>query len=222
MDIHNLDFNHLKKNLNNAPQGYPGPGATKIALLSDTASQFIVQALQGYAIEFGAAYELFEANYNQIDSQVFDPSSELYRFEPEFVVIVRSTERLLDAFYKEPSRLKPSFAEEQTAHILSLYETIKRKLKSRVIITNFPEIDDGVFGNYANKTPYSFLFQLRKLNVSLMEMARAQPDCLVCDVATLVHRLGYASAFDPKMYINASMVFSLELLPWLAKSIHEL
>jgi FkbH-like protein len=191
----------------------------RVALLSDSASQFIVQALRGYGIENGINYDVYEADYNQIDLQVFDPGSELYEHKPDYVIILRSTERLLKTFYKKGN--KESFADQQKEYMDSLYQQITTQLKARVICNTFPEINDGVFGNFGTKTKSSFVYQLKKLNSALMDLGAERKNFFLVDLSALAARKGYENFFDPKMYINADMVYSIDVLPLIARQFHD-
>jgi predicted enzyme involved in methoxymalonyl-ACP biosynthesis len=71
-----------------------GMDTVKAALLCDTASQFLATALKGVAAERGFRLDLFEADYNQVESQFFNPASELYAFNPEYAIVFQSTHKL--------------------------------------------------------------------------------------------------------------------------------
>jgi FkbH-like protein len=214
-----MNFAHLKKNLKKPSAGLP---VIKVAVLCDFASQFLVQALEGYGIEAGVKYEVFEADYNQIDRQALDPGSELYSFEPTYVVVARSTEKLLKEFYHLPHSERAGFAARQTEYTEHLYTVITERLNCRLIINTFPAIDDGVFGNYAARLNFSFLYQVRRLNLSLMDLSQRLKSLLIADFDSIVSRIGQSVVFDPKMYINADMVFSLDALPAICKNIHDI
>jgi predicted enzyme involved in methoxymalonyl-ACP biosynthesis len=66
----------------------------KAALLCDTASQFLAAALKGIAAERGFRLELFEADYNQVESQFFNPASEFHAFNPEYAIVFPSTHKM--------------------------------------------------------------------------------------------------------------------------------
>ena len=53
----------------------------RMALVGDTATQFLATALKGESIGRGFQLELFEAEYNQVERQFLDPTSELYAFD---------------------------------------------------------------------------------------------------------------------------------------------
>jgi FkbH-like protein len=214
-----MDFNHLKKNLKKDTTGFQ---LIKVAVLCDFASQFLTQALKGYGIESGINYEIFEADYNQVDRQVLDPTSELYEFAPQYVIILRSSQNLLKKFYKTGLSERSHFAKEQAEHTVHLYNTILSKLDCRIIINTFHEMDDNVFGNFASKIKSSFIYQLRTLNVSLMDLSQSSKQLFIVDFNSIITGVGLKDSFDAKMYINADMVFSLDVIPALAKNITDI
>ncbi|MEO8583295.1 MAG: HAD-IIIC family phosphatase [Flavitalea sp.] len=214
-----FEFNHLKKNLKKDVSAFK---TVKVALLSDAASQLITQAIKGYGIEYGVKYDIFEADYNQIDRQVFDAGSELYEFAPDYVIILRSTEHLTKYFYKLDKSKKENFFTSQIQYIDSLCQTINSKLKCKIIIHNYIEINDSVFGNFASKVRSSLLYQVRKLNSGLMDFIQERKNVFLLDLSSLVTKLGYNQSFDTKSYFSADMVFSIEFLPYLSKNIHNI
>lgn len=214
-----LPFNTLKKNLK---KDFSPLKTIRLAIVADSASQLMHQAIKGWGYEAGIHFDIYEADYNQVDLQVFDPSSELYAFDPEFIFISRSAEHLLKDFYKKGKAGRSSFAVDQATYVQSLYDTLLQRLSCRLITNTLVEINDSVFGNYASKMEESFLYQVRKTNLALMDLARANKNVFLCDVAALQAHLGYTFVFDPKMYVNADMTFSIDFLPYLAKHLTDI
>ncbi|MES2702324.1 MAG: HAD-IIIC family phosphatase [Bacteroidota bacterium] len=212
-------FNELKKNLK---KDFTGHKKIKLAVLADSASQLMCTAIRGHGYEAQLDYEIYEADYNQIDLQLFDQSSELYEFRPEYIFINRATEKLFKDFYKKDKAGQEHFAEHIAEQYRRYHQAIAGRLKSKIIVNTFPEINDRVFGNFAAKTKNSFIYQLRKANVLLMELSQQVKDMFVCDLASLQAELGYYIVFDPKMYVNADMVYSIEFLPYIAKHITDI
>jgi predicted enzyme involved in methoxymalonyl-ACP biosynthesis len=69
-------------------------GAPRMALVGDTATQFLATALRGESISRGFDLNLFEAEYNQVERQFLDPTSELYAFDADYIVLFQSTHKL--------------------------------------------------------------------------------------------------------------------------------
>jgi len=107
-------------------------------------------------------------------------------------------------------------------YLKALYQSVSDQCKAKVLFNNFPEINDGVFGHFAGKEKKSFLFQLRKLNLQLLEWAQDEPAIFICDFESLQSEIGRANVFDPKLYVNADMVYSIEFLSHLAKAVTDI
>jgi FkbH-like protein len=214
-----LEFNILKKNLKKDTRNLK---QVRLALLSDTASQLTAQAIRGYGIERGIDFNLYEADYDQIALEILNPGSELYASSPEFIFINLSTEHLVKKFYGIEKDQRSQFASQQLQYLQRLFTSATKYSAAKILLNNFIEINDAVFGNYALREKNSFLYQLRKLNISLMEWCQEEPGVHICDFQSLQSSLGRNNIFDPKLYINADIVYSLEFLPHLAKSVTDI
>ena len=54
----------------------------KLAIVSDNSSQFLTQAIKAYGIKYQLNLDIFESNYNQIDFQLLNFESPIYKFKP--------------------------------------------------------------------------------------------------------------------------------------------
>ena len=206
-------FAELKKNLKN---DFSHLRPVKIALLGDTATQLLTQCIRGLGFDIGFDLQIWEADFNQIERQVLDPTTELYTFAPEIVIIFHSSHQLLAKYNKLNPAEYNSLAQDRLALIGDLSTFLNINLNAKIIYYNYTEINDAVFGNYAGKNPSSFLFQLRKLNYELMLYASQQADFHICDISSIQNRLGKATFFQTSVYINTEMVLSIDILPWVA------
>ncbi|MES2330066.1 MAG: HAD-IIIC family phosphatase [Bacteroidota bacterium] len=206
-------FTELKRNLK---KDFSGLLPMRVAVLGDSATQFLTQALCGSGFDSGLALEIWEAEFNQVERQVFDDSSELYAFGPEVVIVFQSSHKLL-AKYNKSVKIQTTLAETELALIDDMYHAMTAKLKAKVIFYNYPEIDDAVFGNYANKLASSFLFQLRKLNYDLMNLASQHADLHVCDLSSVQNLYGRKNMFPASVYVSTEMVISIDVLPAVAE-----
>lgn len=204
-----IPFKELKRNLKKDSSGFP---TLKIALLGDTATQFLAVAIRGMGYSRGYNIELFEAEYNQIEQQVMDLSSDLYHFGAQYTIVFQSTHKLLEKYSLLLPEQQGMLAEQRLDFIRTLYNSVS----GRIIYYNYPEIDDTIFGSYANKVSTSFLYQLRKLNFELMNLAQDTPNLYICDIAGLQGKFGRDMMFDSSIYVSTEMVLSLDVLPYVA------
>jgi FkbH-like protein len=190
----------------------------KLALVGDTATQFLATAIRGAGIERGYNIDLFEAEYNQVERQFLDPSSELYKFDAEFIVLFQSTHKLGEAHSMLPTERQVALADERIDFINSVCQNPQLKDK-KIICFNYPEIEDTVFGSYANRVESSLTFQVRKLNFELMKLAQQHPNLFICDIAGLQNKFGRNFMFASNVYVSTEMILSIDALPYVASRV---
>ncbi len=206
-------FSELKKVLRKDTHPYK---VIKVALLGDTATQFLNVALKGTAKTEGFELNIFEADFGQISRQIMDPSSEYYEFDADYTIIFESTHKLLNQYYKSPDFSK-NFADNKISHVEELYQAIQSRTRSRVIYCNFPIIDSKIFGNFSNKVESSFNFQLNKINYLLsQEIAVQRDNFFIADLLSIQNKWGRDFMFTPSIYVNTEMVISIDALPIVA------
>jgi len=214
--MENTTFKQLKKwakgDFSSLPQ-------YKLAVMGDCATQHLATALRGYGYRAGLNLTVFDADYNQIDAQVMDPTSELYEFAPNAVLIQMCAEKLYEAFCAAPLDRRSTFAEDTCRRIRMVWERINANTRTTILQCNFPLMDDGAFGQFGNKTADSFLFQQRKLNYLLMESCQEVKNVYLIDLDALQASCGRNTFSDPKLYYIAKMPISVDVLPAVAKQV---
>ena len=210
-----LDFIALKKNLKKDSTGFK---IIKIAMLGDSATQLLVQAIKGYGYEVRMKFECFEADFDQIERQILDSSSDLYKFNPEYLFVFQSTQKFINKFYQINEQEKEYFSERMINKTKELCNALNERLSCKIIFTNLPEIDDSVFGNYFNKIKRSVGYQVREYNYKLMNLSQEYKNLFINDINMLQNRYGLSFIFDPRLYISSSVVYSIDFLPIVAKN----
>jgi len=202
-------FKTLQKNLKKDLTTLP---TIKVALVGDTATQFLATALKGIGVERGFKLDLFEAEYNQVERQLLDTTSDLYAYGADYVIVFQSSHKLLSTYNKLPVDQQHHLADERIEFVKNISATVR----SRLIYFNYPEIDDTVYGSYSNKVESSFTYQVRKLNLLLMDVSRQNANLFICDMAALQNKLGRDRMFHPAVYIGSEMVLSIDAVPFVA------
>ena len=211
-----MTFKQLKKLSKGDSSQFP---QYKLAVMGDCATQHLATALRGYGVYLGLGLSVLDTDYNQIDAQVMDPGSELYRFAPNAVLIQMCTEKLYEAFCAAPLNCRSSFAEDTYARIVRIWEQMNTNIAATILQCNFPLMDDGVFGQFGSKTADSFLFQQRKLNFLLMQGCQDVKNVYLIDLDSIQATVGRKAFSDPKLYYIAKMPISVDVLPEIAKKV---
>ena len=212
-----LQYKDLKKNLKKDVSGCP---SVKVALVGDTATQFLATAICGMGVDRGYHIDLFEAEYNQVERQFLDPSSELYEFDADVVVVFQSTHKLGEYHSSLSVEQQSSLADQRLSFVASICENPAFANK-KIIYFNYAEIEDTVFGSYANKVTSSLSYQVRKLNYELMNLSQQYPNLFICDIAGLQNKFGRDFMFAPNVYVSTEMILSVDALPYVASKNNE-
>lgn len=210
-------FNELKRlsKIKGAMSNLP---TIKIALVGDTATQFLATAIKGIGIERGYYTDLFEAEYNQIERQFMDPTSEMFEYDAEVIVVFQSTHKLGEHHSLLSVEKQSMLAEDRLNFVASICE-IPALVNKKIIYFNYPEIEDTVFGSYANKVTSSLSYQVRKLNYELMNLTQQYPNLFICDIAGLQNKIGRDIMFASNVYTSTEMVLSIDALPYVASRV---
>lgn len=208
----------LKKNLKQDNTALP---LIKMALAGDTATQLLSTAIRGMGVERGYNIDLFEAEYNQVERQLLDLSSDLYQFDADFIVIFQSTHKLEEHHSLLSTEQQATLAYDRINFLASVCENPKLAGK-KIIYFNYPEIGDTVFGSYSNKVETSFTYQVRKLNYELMRLSQQYQNLFICDLAELQSKFGRDKMFAPNTYANTEMVLRMEVLPYVASRVMDI
>lgn len=191
----------------------------RLAVLGNCATQFFATAVEGYAKLSKLNVKVYDADYNQIDAQLLDGQSEVYRFQPDVILLWLATDKLYEEFLDASAVSKKGFADNYMEKIRHYWQLIENNSAARVIQMNFTEIDDKVLGQYSAKIEQTFVYQIRKLNWLLEEAMCQRSNVYPIDLLSVQLRLGYREFYDASFYYNAKMSVSTRALPYIAKAV---
>lgn len=191
----------------------------RLAVLGNCATQFFSQAVKGYGRLSGLNLTVFDADYNQIATQLLNPSSEVYGFGADKILIWLCTEKIYEEYLAEEVSLRNAFAETYMQKIQHYWDLIEKNSKAQILQINFCEIDDKAMGNYSCKMDFTFIYQIRKLNYLLAEAEAKNGKVYPVDALSLQLNLGRDFFFDAALYYHAKMSVSMDALPYLAKAV---
>lgn len=211
-----MEFKDIKKIL---CKDYSGLKTLKVGFLFDSEAKFLKDAIRAYGVTIGLNINVVEGGYNQIFQTIYNPESNLYKEAPEFLIIAETSQKLLSRFYSLDMNGREGFANSILEQYKLAVNFVNQSVQPNFIFFNFGELDDSVYGNFSNKTPLSFLYQIRKLNFLLMDFATQNSNVQVCDINSLQNFVGRREMIRNSIYYHADCCFDLEILPQIAKRI---
>ncbi len=191
----------------------------RMAVLGNCATQFLSEAIEGYGKIEGLNICVYDADYNQIDSQLIDSSSEVYSFHPTQILLWLGTEKLYEEFMDLDTFSRSTFAETYLSRIEQYWNLISNNSSAKILQMNFTEIDDKALGQYSCKVDSTFVYQIRKLNYLLEEAEQRNSRVFPVDNLAVQISLGRNIYYNPRLYYSSKMPVSMPALPFLAKAV---
>jgi FkbH-like protein len=161
--------------------------------------------------------EIYEAPFDGLELEIYNPASGLYQFKPDFVVVLNAVQALRAGFLTRPGDAV-SFAEETVARMTKIWDGIHSHLTATLIQSNFVLPYERFFGNF-DQTTESFYSTVGALNAKLVEASRSRGGVLINDVESVASWLGRRFWFEERFWDSAKYFCSLECLPHVGKNI---
>ena len=188
-----------------------------ISLLSDQSCQFLTKTIFGYGVKNLYDLSIWEAPIDQIDNQILNPQSEFNHNNFDVTIVFESSHSLLKKY--NLTQNKETFSTEEFTRIKELIEELLRSSKTKLILFNFYELNDQIFGNFSSKTKNSFIYQLRRLNFLISEFTSTISRISLLDISSIQNKIGSKNMFDSSLYVNYGMVLNLDSNPIISKNI---
>ena len=113
----------------------------RIAILASFTVSGIKEVLAVKCCRAGLMSIIYEGNYKQYTQEILDKNSNLYKFKPEFVIIIIDTMTFLGDHYLTPYKIngdeRKKFIDSQLASIISLMDFLKENSSATILIHNF-------------------------------------------------------------------------------------
>jgi len=189
----------------------------RIALLADCATQHLATIMRAVAARYNVQAEVYEGNYDGVDLEILDSASALYEFNPQYVVILLSSEKLKARLYAAGDRR--TFADETVGRLENLWSAFRANSQATIVQSTFVLPSERAFGNYELKVADSVGSIFTEINYRLAVKARETKNVLLNDIDFLAASVGRAQWLDARMWNMAKTPCRLEHVPLLAQSL---
>jgi FkbH-like protein len=194
------------------------PQKLKLALLSDAATQRFVPLLRALFHRRGVDAQIYEAPFDAIELDAYNPSSGLYRFQPDAIAILNAVQALRAAVdrWQESPAAYPAVA---AARIVKVWDALQTHSRAVIVQSNFVLPYERFFGNFDHKAPESFYSVVAALNGAIVEAARLRHGVLINDLEAVASWLGRRHWFDERLWDMAKYPCALDAMPLAARNL---
>lgn len=214
-----MEYNKILKNIK---KDFTGMKKIRVAIMGDIATQFFIKLLKGLGYEKKIDFEIYESYYDSVRNEIMNKESEFYKFTPDYTFVILSTEKIIDEFYNENNSEKNKFADKKYNEIKEYIDTIEKNINTNIIMLNFAERNDMIYGNYALKLKESFLYNIKELNRKIVEYAIDKKWINFIDVNLLIMKYGIEKVYDKRMYALGKILYTMEFHLEIVKNFTEI
>jgi FkbH-like protein len=184
----------------------------RLALLSNSTTDFIVPALIASAARHGIALEVIEPSYDQVAQEALTPDSKVNSSKPNAVLFALDYRALpLKLSLGDPAAASAT-VQGVIGYLQALRNGIKTNCNAVCIFQSFAPPPETLFGSLDRALPGTMRNLMDNINRELAEDVRGSGDVLL-DVAGLAETVGLADWHNPKLWNMGKFAFSDELIP---------
>lgn len=181
----------------------------KVAVLGDCSIQFFVMALRALLLKNGVKADIYEGEYNGINMDILDEDSQLYKFAPDYVIILsdyRSIKNLPEVLADE--KTVDEWVDSYANKIASLWDKIEMKLPGcHILQSNYVLPFERELGNLETNYYFSKQNVFKLLNIELIKNRRSY--VTIVDVEYLASYIGREKWYDEPAYMLNKMGYSM-------------
>lgn len=188
----------------------------KVAIIGDCSTQHIARLMHVLADQRKFTLDLYEAPYDSLIAEALDQESDLYKFKPEYVVILNQLEPIKKSLQSQSGK---KFSSDWIAKQKEILTRVSDLTNSWIIQSNFVTPLERVFGSYETRIEGSLGMSVRTLNTGLLDISTSVKNVLLLDVDFLASEYGRLNWRDEKLWLSAKLPCAFEYLPNYADAI---
>ena len=199
-----------------------GSDTTRIAVLANCTVHLLPDLLKAELAARGVATDFWTAGFNQYRQEIMDPGSELYRFQPDVVIVYLDGEDLFPDVLADPfdaSGKRGNAVAAAAGEIEALLQIATARLAGTVFILNtIPFPPRHALTGLEFNSAYSLYDIPYRYDAAIVEIAAALKQIVIVDAAGLAAWIGYKHWRDSRMWYLARSRWSRTAAKALARS----
>lgn len=183
----------------------------KLGIVSSSTTNFLKPSLVVTGIRYGIELDVYQSDYNQISQIAFNNDEPFKNIKLDFILVYIDS-KSIDSFIdlgnqKSPKKNIDNFLNYINSVILNL----NKKTTAEIILANFAQINNLIFGSFEKKIPNSKVWLIDKINTKLNLIPYNFLHIL--DINILSSAIGLDNWHDQKLWLMAKIPFDLNCMP---------
>lgn len=220
-NIEEFKFNEIIKLVNSLEDKDGDRVPLKIAFLRNITIDSIIPYLKFLCLKEDIKVNTYMGDYNNIFQNVVDTKSDLYRFNPDIIIICLKLETLAVRLFKSFSDLSSKEINEEAIRIVDYVDSILREIRKRsnatILLHNFEIPVYPSFGVYDYQHHSKQVNTIRKIDFDLLDIVSKYNSTYIVDIDMLKSTIGYLNFTDNRYWHIAKAPYTRKALKIIAK-----
>lgn len=183
----------------------------KIAVIASYSQQYFVMVLKLFLFKYGIGADILEGQYDGIRMAVFDKESELYKFQPDIVIILSNYKDIREMPELMSSEKEVSqFVVSQVAYYRELWERISTIQGCHIFQANFVMPLERKIGNQEANVYYSKRTIYYLLNLELIR--NKLRNVTIVDMEYIAALVGKENWFQYTSFYSSKIEYALKYI----------
>jgi FkbH-like protein len=192
--------------------------ALRLAVLGDCATQHYTRCLAGALKVRDFWPEIFEAEFDSIQQEMLNPTSEFHQHRPDYVVFFNCLQFLEGRF---SLAVAESFVADVVADITGQWQQVRDRHRATILQHNFCLPLDFTFGNHTSSSRASLRRAVEEINTQLRDRAETMEGIRIIDTEFQAAYHGKKKWLDEGLWCDAKQALSPHFLPPLVKVVSD-
>jgi len=217
---HDLDFvqigqidrrlREIQKKLHGIPAGWT---ILKLAILASSTIDHLLPSIRAAALRWGILLDCYIGPYNQYRQELLTPTSDLFAFKPDVVLLLIDAQEASVSFAPSFSREDAQrFVQSRLEEWIRYWTIVKDQLGAVLVQQTLVEPPVSIYGHFDNAVPGGPAYLFKELNHALRQQA-GRHKTLLFDLETLASYVGKKAWCDFPLWHHAKQIVSPLLGP---------
>jgi FkbH-like protein len=190
--------------------------ASRVAILGFCTTQYYAAVLRGLGKVGGFPLVTYEPEYNTVQQTVLDERSELYSFQPDFVVILTAVQQLRNALLASDFASRVATADHEATQLEAVVRRIAEIPGVYVVVNEFVVPYERPWGNFSVQIEGSLQHAVQLVNDRLRGVAGELPNVYTVDCDHVASWIGKQAWFDERLWFYSKSFCHPQALPAVA------
>jgi len=188
----------------------------RVAVLGFCTTHYYTQVLEGLGRSVGFPLATYESDYNAVEQAVLDQKSDLYTFNPDFVVFATAVQALRPHLLNVPPSQRLERATQEAERVCALARRAAKLPGVNVVVHKFVVPYERPWGNLTGRIEGSLSSAVRRMNEILDHLAAETANIHLVDCDHIASVLGKRAWFDERLWFHSKSFCHPDALPHVA------